>query len=301
MTLIRAAGGVVLREGPGGTQVALVHRPAYDDWSFPKGKLEKGEDELAASLREVEEETGLAPVVEDDLGVVTYVDARGRPKVVRYWRMSAPKDASLAPTHEIDRAEWVPLDEAAARLTYPHDRELLARVSGEAAPSSRVPMYLIRHAKAGERARWREFDELRPVSKAGRQQSQRLVEVFEGRPISRLFSSPFLRCMQTLEPLAEARGIEIELSRELGEGAPPAAAEALLLAAAADGPAAGSTHGDVQQLLVEDLLARGVELRGDAVAFKKGSTWVLEVVDGKVASVEYLPPPPGDKLGRDDA
>ena len=295
--LVRAAGGVITRTDPDGTErVALVHRPAYDDWSFPKGKLEGGEDERAAAVREVEEETGLACALDEDLGAVTYVDGRGRPKVVRYWRMVAPADTELAPAHEIDRAEWVPLDEAARRLTYPHDRELLARVTGDAVASPPVPMYLVRHAKAGHRETWHasEPDELRPISKAGRRQAKRLVGVFDGLPVRRLFSSPYLRCIQSLEPLAEARGLDIDLAQELSEGGSPAAAEALILAAAADGPAAFSTHGDVQEGVIEELLDRGARHDGARVAFKKGSTWVLEVVGGKIASIRYVAPPPGE-------
>ena len=294
--LVRAAGGVILRGGAGALEVALVHRPAYDDWSFPKGKLEGEEDERAAAIREVEEETGLRCDLDEDLGVVTYIDGRGRPKVVRYWRMRVPDDAELAAAHEIDRAEWVPLDQAHDRLTYPHDRELLARVTGDAVVALPTWMYLIRHAKAGSRSAWREPDELRPVSRSGRRQSKRLVERFDAMPVRRLFSSPFLRCIQTLEPLADARGLDIDLAHELSEGAPIAAVEALILAASADGPAAFSTHGDVQAGLVGDLIDRGVRLDGEDVAFKKGSTWILEVVGGKVASVRYLPPPPGEAL-----
>ena len=90
MTLVRAAGGLITREGPEGTDVVLVHRPSYDDWSFPKGKLEGDEEELDAARREVEEETGLVAEPTDDLGAITYVDGRGRLKVVRYWLMEAP-------------------------------------------------------------------------------------------------------------------------------------------------------------------------------------------------------------------
>jgi 8-oxo-dGTP diphosphatase len=295
--LVRAAGGVLLRGDVGTRVVALVHRPAYDDWSFPKGKLEADEDERTAAIREVEEETGLRCDLDEDLGVVSYIDGRGRPKVVRYWRMTAPADAELAPAHEIDRAEWVPLDEAEERLTYPHDRELLARVTGQAVSVAPAWTYVIRHAKAGSRESWREPDELRPVSPAGRRQSTRLVELFDGMPVRRLFSSPFLRCIQTLEPLAEARNLDIDLAHELSEGAPIAAAEALILAAAADGPAAFSTHGDVQAGLVRDLLERGAHLEGEQIAFKKGSTWTLEVVGGKVGAVRYLPPPSSEAGG----
>jgi 8-oxo-(d)GTP phosphatase len=293
VSLVRAAGGVVVRAATAGgaTEVALVHRPAYDDWSFPKGKLESGEDERDAAIREVAEETGLTCSLEDDLGVVSYVDGHGRPKVVRYWRMSAAPGTEMRPGHEIDRAEWVPLEDAARRLTYPHDRELLTRLTGERPAVEAVPMYLLRHAKAGSRDQWGGSDELRPISPAGRRQSERLVAWFDGRPVHRLFSSRFVRCVQTLEPLAEARGLEIELADELAEGHPLGGVEAFVLAAAADGPSILCTHGDVQQGLVEELLERGARLDDGAVAFKKASAWVLDVLDGKVSALRYVPPP----------
>ena len=125
--IVRAAGGVVWRPAEsGGGEVVLVHRPAYDDWSFPKGKLHADEDEATGALREVEEETGLRCRLARDLGVSTYSDSRGRYKTVRYWEMT-PADGELAAAHEVDEARWVDLEEASALLTYERDRELLDR------------------------------------------------------------------------------------------------------------------------------------------------------------------------------
>ncbi len=86
--VVRAAGGLVWRTGPGGKEVVLVHRPEYDDWSFPKGKLNDGESEIQAALREVEEEIGLRGALGRDLGTISYIDGKGRPKIVRYWEMT---------------------------------------------------------------------------------------------------------------------------------------------------------------------------------------------------------------------
>ena len=292
MTLVRAAGGLVTRETAGGLELVLVHRPAYDDWSFPKGKLERGEDELAAALREVQEETGLACEPSDDLGAITYVDGRGRPKVVRYWRMAAPVDAELDPHHEIDRARWVPLERAADALTYPHDRVMLRRFRGDDDRLPTVAVYLLRHVKAGERDGFREPDELRAVSKTGRKQAVAIAQMVGDVPFTRLVSSPFLRCIQTLEPIAEARGLDITIARELSEGQGPAGAEAWVLATAADGPAALCTHGDVMRELVESLVERDVPVTGDAApGWAKGGTWRLDVRDGRVRELRYLPPP----------
>jgi 8-oxo-(d)GTP phosphatase len=296
MTLVRAAGGVVLRQVGDDEDVVLVHRPAYDDWSFPKGKLEPGEEDLAAALREVEEEAGLRAQPGKDLGALRYVDGRGRPKTVRYWAMSVPPDGEPTPANEVDVAAWVPVDDALRRLTYRHDRELLARATGSDVPVSRVAMYVVRHAKAGNRGGWSEPDELRGLSKSGRLQAKRLVALFDGVPLERLFSSPFVRCIQTLDPLAEDRGLDVQLAPELEEGADVEEAEALILAAASDGPAALSTHGDVMTELIERQLARGVSLRdSQEFGFQKGSVWMLYVVDGAVESASYLPPP-GDAV-----
>ena len=292
MNLVRAAGGVVTREGPNGTEVVLVHRPAYDDWSFPKGKLEAGEDELEAAIREVEEETALSCRPGVDLGAISYVDARGRPKVVRYWRMDPPDGAEVRGTNEVDEAKWVPIAEAAPALTYPHDRRLLRRLAGDPVTDDPIPVYVIRHTKAGERDGWREPDELRPLSKTGRKQALKLWASLKDVRFTRLVSSPFLRCIQTLEPFSEALGIDIMIARALAEGESVAGAEAWVLAAAADGPAAFSTHGDIVQGLVQTLRARGVPVASDGeVAFPKGSSWRLDVIDGKVRELTYVPPP----------
>ncbi|MDQ4132445.1 MAG: NUDIX hydrolase [Actinomycetota bacterium] len=122
---VRAAGGVVWRRGDGGrVEVAVVHRPKYDDWSLPKGKLDPGENEQDAALREVEEETGLRCRLGPELAGTEYRDRYGRPKTVRYWSMS-PVDGSFTPNREIDEVRWLPLDEASGLLTYERDRSVL--------------------------------------------------------------------------------------------------------------------------------------------------------------------------------
>jgi len=129
VTEVRAAGGVVRRRGESGDEIVLVHRPAYDDWSFPKGKLEDGEHEEDAALREVEEETGLRCRLERELATTRYRDARGRSKTVRYWLME-PVSGDVAADNEVDEARFVPLEEARALLTYQRDVEVLDLLGG---------------------------------------------------------------------------------------------------------------------------------------------------------------------------
>jgi 8-oxo-dGTP diphosphatase len=124
--LVRAAGGVVTRAGSvGGPEILLVHRPKYDDWSLPKGKLERGEREEDAARREVAEETGYECRLLEELGVRRYEDRHGRPKQVRYWHMQPITAEVFTPSDEVDEIRWLPVDEAVTLLTYEGDRRLI--------------------------------------------------------------------------------------------------------------------------------------------------------------------------------
>jgi 8-oxo-dGTP diphosphatase len=126
---VRAAGGVVLRSGKRGRrEVALVHRPSYDDWSLPKGKIREGEDWLAAALREVEEETGLRCEARRELTPSRYIDHKGRRKLVRWWLMEPVKEKRFKPHDEVDDLIWLPLAEAIEKLDYAHDQVLIRAV-----------------------------------------------------------------------------------------------------------------------------------------------------------------------------
>jgi 8-oxo-dGTP diphosphatase len=126
---VKASGGVVLRRGDGGLEVAVVHRPKYDDWSFPKGKLDPGESWEEAALREVEEEIGLRCRLGHELPPTSYLDPKGRAKVVRYWLME-PLEGAFTPSGEVDEMRWLPAVEANRVLSYEHDRELLRELTG---------------------------------------------------------------------------------------------------------------------------------------------------------------------------
>jgi 8-oxo-dGTP diphosphatase len=173
-----------------------------------------------------------------------------------------------------------------ALLTYDHDRAMLEtylRIAGEA------PAYFVRHAKAGSRSAWTEDDRLRPLSKAGRRQADALVVAFRGLDVDRVVSSPFVRCVQTVRPLALDRGLPVETSEGLAEGAPPDQALSLLDEAART-PTVFCAHGDVIPAVVLHLAERGAELEGER-EWKKGSVWALERRDGRVVRARYLAPP----------
>ena len=122
--VVRAAGGVVVRDGSQGQEVLVVHRPRYEDWTFPKGKVEEGETDEECAVREVEEETGLRCHLDRELRATSYVDALGRPKRVRYWRMRV-ESGELRFEHEVDEARWLTREQAAELLSYPRDLALL--------------------------------------------------------------------------------------------------------------------------------------------------------------------------------
>jgi 8-oxo-dGTP pyrophosphatase MutT (NUDIX family) len=128
---VQAAGGVVTRDRIDGTlEYLVVHRPRYDDWSMPKGKLEPGESHEDAARREVEEETGVRVDLGAALSTSEYVDRHGRPKVVHYWRMTQVGMTQWEPGEEVDETRWITAAEAATLLTYEHDRRLVTEVEG---------------------------------------------------------------------------------------------------------------------------------------------------------------------------
>jgi len=149
-------------------------------------------------------------------------------------------------------------------------------------------VYLVRHAKAGNRERWTEDDRLRPLSKKGRRQAEGLVQLFRRLEVTRIVSSPYLRCVQSVRPLALARELTIELSEALAEGAPTADAVALLDAWSSGG--VFCSHGDVIPAVIDHLRGNGMLIDGE-IGWSKGSVWILERRPGRYVRARYVPPP----------
>ena len=281
---VRAAGGVVRRRVDGRTETVLVHRPRYDDWSLPKGKLHDGESFEEAALREVREETGLRCRIGVELPTARYRDASGSPKVVRYWSMEVEDGTALRPSLEVDDARWLSLQEARTALSIERDRDVLDAVLAWDAPA-----HLVRHAKAGDRSAWRGDHDGRPLTKAGHRQARALVDLFAGERVDRILSSPAIRCVQTVEPLAEARGLRLEVRDELREGASLSGFLSLLSRLEAS-PSVLSGHGDLIPEAVLTLEADGLRV-GAERAWKKGATWTLEREGGLFVRATYRRPP----------
>lgn len=276
MSVIRAAGGVVWRPtGDGGVEVCLVHRPRYGDWSLPKGKLEPDEHPLLAAVREVAEETDVRAVPQVRLPSVSY-RSEGRPKVVDYWSLRAVAEGGFQADTEVDEVRWLPVSAAVALVDYPHDAEVLRAFA--ALPPVRGTVVLVRHARAGVRGAWSGPDTTRPLDDVGRAQARALARLASVvRPVRLLSASP-LRCVQTLDPLAELVNLPIEVDRDLDEPGPGdqpaerASAVAARLGALADaeGPVVVCGQGGV----IPAALAR-LTGRTDDFATDRGTGWLL--------------------------
>lgn len=271
---------MVLRLSPAGhPEVLVVHRPGYDDWSFPKGKLDPGESELECALREVREETGMICLPARELTSAEYTDSYGRPKRVRYWTMWR-QEGAFVPNDEVDEVRWLSPDRAVQLLSYPHDRLLLEEL-GEV-----LVILLIRHASAGKRAEWSGDDRKRPLDARGRKQADWLAGALGEFPITRILSSPYLRCVESVEPLAERLGLPVNQVADLEEGAAESRVRDLVLGIEG-GPVALCTHGDVVGALA-----------GPTTFNKKGSYRILVREAGKLLCLSYVPPNAMKKAAR---
>jgi 8-oxo-(d)GTP phosphatase len=248
-------------------EVLLVHRPQYDDWTFPKGKALGGEGARETAVREVQEETGFRGTLGAKLPSSSYRDRHGREKIVRYWTMR-PESGEFEPGLEVDEARWMSEQEALDQLSYDRDREVLHGLP--------PPLLVVRHGSAGDREHWDGDDEHRPLDDRGRRQAEALVRQLAPFQVDRVVSSPFVRCVDSVEPLARARSVELEEADELAEGSRPEDV-ARLLDELAGQAAAVCGHGPELQRLFGKM--------------KKGSTVVAEVGEGGLLELGRLPPP----------
>jgi phosphohistidine phosphatase SixA/8-oxo-dGTP pyrophosphatase MutT (NUDIX family) len=285
---IMAAGGVIHREnGDGKRKFLLVHRPRYDDWSLPKGKLNRREGFLEAALREVREETGIQGIRPVDVGSVGYETDAGNRKVVRWWHMEMV-GGKFRPNREVDDIAWLTLNKATNRLEYTNDRKVLIRADTLTNDPSYSKIYLVRHARAVRRSQWNDKDRKRPLERRGRNQAIDLAVRLKAHPVSRILSSESQRCVQTAKPLVNAIRMPDVLDRRLRAGAGTDGVLELFRQLQGES-AVVVTHGDVIGPVMEQLAKGGVDLDGP-MEWKKGSVWVLKARQGRVRSGRYIPP-----------
>ena len=288
--VIPAGGGVVWRTRDDGTvETAVIHRPKYDDWSLPKGKLDAGEHVLQAAVREVAEETGLTAVVGRRSLTTRYPVPDGI-KSVDYWLMRAVGGA-FEPNHEVDELRWLPVAQACELLTHDHDRDVVVDLVRTDVPPEPT-LLLVRHGRAGSRQDWDGPDDLRPLDDKGRRQAERLAEVLPLFAPTAVLSVPRVRCSQTVEPLAERLGLPVLPCPELGEeefaddpDTGMAVVERLLQPRTMPGVTVVCSQGGA---IPSVLLELGVRWEGrDYPPSAKGSTWVLGGRPGAEAADYY--------------
>ncbi len=283
---IWAAGGVVVRHRPVlASEYLLIYRSRYDDWSLPKGKLNSGESFKQAALREVEEETGMQCSIIARVGTISYETPNRNMKVVRYWLLSA-EDGSFVPNKEVDAIKWATEQEAHSMLSYERDREVLDWAIRLAADPTAGRIYLVRHAHAGDRKRWGKADELRPISLQGEKQADALRDYLSGVPLTGVFTSSYVRCVQTMGPLAGFLGSKLEVEPTIIEDAAPEEFIAAVGQWSGQAIAMGS-HGDLISNTIAKLAAEGIPMEGP-MGCDKGSIWILETSEGKVCSGRYV-------------
>ncbi|MGN6609395.1 MAG: NUDIX hydrolase [Jatrophihabitans sp.] len=282
-----AAGGVVWRtDGRGAVRIALVHRQRYDDWSLPKGKADRGEYPLQTAVREVGEEIGARVAVCRQLPDVRYRTAAGR-KTVSYWAMRYLREMPVS-GDEVDKIEWMGLKAARRRLTYELDRFVVADFAAQPVPDAML--LLVRHAKAGKRTEWRGDDLQRPLDLVGEQQALRLATFLRLFAPDRVYSADPVRCVQTVQPLADELGLPVRVRTDIGdlawEADPNATWQAVQGLAKPGRVTVVSSQGDA----IPGLIGRFAPTVG-LTDTRKGAVWVLSLYRGAVLAADYYADP----------
>ena len=287
--VIKAAGGLVFRvSAKGNLRILVAHRPRYDDWGLPKGKADKGETPEETAVREVLEETGYHCRIVAPLGVTRYRVSGGVKQVDWFAMRPLPDSPGFEKNKEVDQIRWVSRKRAISILDYENDRSLvtapgLKRLAGTGT------LFLLRHTTAGDRERWDGIDAIRPLTKKGRRQAEAIARLLADRGIERIYTSPFTRCVQTVEPLADLIGAKVVEHDALAEG-PDIDAAYNLADELVGHNAVLCTHGDVIPAVINRMMWAGLILESRFYC-SKGSMWEVDLEGGRFATARYVPPP----------
>jgi 8-oxo-dGTP diphosphatase len=298
--MIKAAGAVVWREEtPFELEILLVHRPQFDDWSFPKGKIEEGESAIAAAFREVKEETGITAIFGQYLGSSSYKVDDSKKKV-KYWMAKAiPATSPFQPNVEVDKIEWVSIKEARHFLTYDDDREILDEfVNRERYTSTLV---LLRHAKAVKRSEWNDYDLDRPLSNVGVEQSKRLIGQLEPFGVEGIFSSDASRCFSTVEPLSMSLNLKVTVTAELNEESFEKSSKTPLEYVRHVMRYPGNQLISSHNPIIPHILTKIARVEYSSDDLDPADAWVVHHHGDHVTAVEFLRHPKIEKLDKDES
>ena len=287
---ILAAGAALWRPDPesGEPLIASIHRPRYDDWSLPKGKIDPGENSSVAAVREIFEETGQRSRLGRHLAEIRYPISDGL-KIVDY-RTARGLGGDFSPGEEVDQLLWLPVGEAAKLLTYQYDRMILEKFAE--VPVDTQNVLIVRHGTAGIKSRYKGDDRNRPLDKRGRAQAESLVGQLMAFGATDVYAADRARCVQTVEPLAQELGVQISIESSLTEESyahdPQPACDRVLDIAASSASPVICTQGKVIPHLREWWCARD-GLRPGEWGNRKGSTSILSLWRGRLIAVDHIP------------
>jgi 8-oxo-dGTP diphosphatase len=220
---VLAAGGILWRKDQGELKVLLIHRTRYDDWSWPKGKLDKGEHIVECAVREIKEETGLKVHLGPKLYEIEYELEKNKTKLVHYWSAqvtdNALKKQNFKPDDEVGALQWMTVKEAKKKLTYKHDvapLNVLITLDKSGALETK-PLVVLRHAKATPRTDWSKGEASRPLLPAGKEQAAQLRGILASYGVKRVVTSKWRRCMDTVKPFVEKHKVKLIERSQLSE------------------------------------------------------------------------------------
>lgn len=212
---ILAAGAVLWRKSEKKKiEVLIIHRPKYDDWTFPKGKAEIGEPLIACAYREVLEETNIETAFGPYLGEVEYLTNDGNKKV-SFWSAKVVKEKDFKPNTEVDQLKWIEVTKVKELLTLDTDKKILEQFL-QIEPDTK-PFILLRHAKAVTRDEWQGEDDDRPLDSYGQNQAKRLLAMYQVFNLEQIHSSDAVRCYDTVVAIAKGLNIKLEVTGKLSE------------------------------------------------------------------------------------
>ena len=291
--VIQAAGAVLWRySATKKIEIALVHRPRYDDWSLPKGKVEEKESHIACAYREVAEETGYSAIFGPKIGKATYKVPEGK-KVVWYWSAQAIGEAQGSiDKNEIDEILWLEVKDARKKLTLEDDRAIVDFFVEFGVDTT--PIVLLRHAKALKRTEWDGDDSDRPLDNLGQLQAKRLLPQFYPYNISEIHSSDAYRCMQTVEDLARALDLNIIIGLDLSEDVYAKDKDAALEYVSSLMNKSKSvlicSHNPILPKVLKKLVGKKYFKELDS-KLEPAEAWVIHHRDGEVISVDWVEAP----------
>lgn len=289
---IQAAGAIVWRRNESDAiEIALVHRPKYDDWSIPKGKVEGEESLIACAYREVVEETGFAVRFGQSLGSAHY-EVNGLRKTVTYWSARLLGEQGKPNPEEVDAVRWMSCEEAKEQLGSDSDRQIVETF--QSIEPDTKPLILLRHAKAIERQEWAGEDTDRPLSSLGERQAKRMLTNFLPFAVEEIHSSSAVRCYESITPLARGLNVDFFFTDSLTEEVfhknnerPFKYVQRLLVN---DFTTLVCSHNPILPSIVSAFVDKfGVEV--PSTKLEPGDAWVAHHVEREVVAIDFLPAP----------